>query len=634
MSDFSFTASGTLFSQRYDDVYYMDGHGLDETEFVFLAPNRVRERLALGESLRIGETGFGTGLNFLCLWQAWKEGDGRGEILFVSTEKHLLDRDTLAQSLAPWPQLRELAQELIAAFPPAFPGQHLLDFENGSVRLLLLVGDASDTLSRCDVPMDGWFLDGFAPSKNPELWSPELFTQIARLSVPGATLGTYTAAGLVKRGLAEAGFEVSKSKGFAHKRHRVTAVFRGPAPACRRELPSWAAIPPLRRPQKVAVIGAGVAGCSAAWAFSRRGCAVTLFDPQGIAAAASGNPRGMLAPQLTRQGTAQDFLSGCGALFTLRLAQGVGLRADLGLFEFAEDAADSSRQKAAAERLGPGHCEDREPHTPWSAAEGAAWLPWAAALRPPALCQALFDLSGATLVTEALARMEEKDAHWTLHGTAAQTLGDFDTVILCAALDSANFLPEFASWLRPVRGQICLIPAASLPPLPAAGLNFGEYLVPCEDGQSLVLGASFKMGDRGVDLRPEESAGLLRSLQKILPGHDLGGLDPAALPARAALRCASPDQIPWIGPVPDVDAFRSDYAPLRQNARRQDLPAPQMRPGLWLSVAHGSRGLATAPLAAAELASQACDGFSLLPDELRAAVHPCRLLARAMKRGE
>ncbi len=634
MSDYSFTASGTLFSQRYDDVYAMDGHGLDETEFVFLAPNRVRERLALGESLRIGETGFGTGLNFLCLWQAWKEGGGCGEILFVSTEKHLLDRATLAQSLAPWPQLQALAQQLVAALPPAFPGQHLLDFENGRVRLLLLLGDASESLSSCDVPIDGWFLDGFAPAKNPDLWSDALFAQIARLSVPGATLGTYTAAGLVKRGLAAAGFEVSKSKGFAHKRHRVTAVFRGPAPPARRELSSWAAIPPLRRPQKVAVIGGGIAGCSAAWAFSRRGCELTLFDPQGIAAAASGNPRGMLAPQLTRLGTAQDFLSGCGALFTLRLAQQIGQRVDLGLVEIAEDAADASRQNAAAERLGPGHCASRELPAPWLAADGAVLLPWAAALRPPALCQALFDDSGAALVQRRVGRVAEKAGNWTLHGPEDESLGDYDTVIFCAALDSASFLPDFAPWLRSVRGQICLIPAAALPSLPATGLNFGNYLVPCEDGQSLVLGASFKMGDRGVDLRPEESAELLLSLQKILPGHDLSGLDPAGLPARAALRCASPDQIPWIGPVPDVEAFRRDYASLRQNARRQDLPAPQMRPGLWLSVAHGSRGLATAPLAAAELASLACDGFSLLSDDLRAAVHPCRLLARAMKRGE
>ncbi|MEN9362545.1 MAG: 5-methylaminomethyl-2-thiouridine methyltransferase [Verrucomicrobiota bacterium] len=611
----------------------MDGHGLEETEYVFLAPNRVRQRLALGESLRVGETGFGTGLNFLALWRAWKEGGGRGEILFVSTEKHLLDRATLERALAPWPQLRAEAQELITAWPPAFPGQHLLDFENGRVRLLLLLGDATTSLSRCEVPIDAWFLDGFAPSKNPDLWSEALFAQLARLSVPGATLGTYTAAGPVRRGLAAAGFEVVKSKGFAHKRHRVTAVFRGPSPDLLRSLPSWAAYPPLQPPRRVAVIGAGIAGCSAAWAFGRRGCAVTVFDPAGIAAAASGNPRGMLAPQLTRQGSAQDSLSGIGALFTLRLARQLGLRVDLGLIEIAEDAADAERQHSASGRLGGGHCESRELPAPWRAEHGAAFLPWAAALRPPVLCQALFESSGALLARERVESLEEAGGPWVLRGEAAKELGDFDAVIVCAALDAAAFLPDFASWLRPVRGQICLVPASVLPPLPAAGINFGEYLVPCEEGDSMVLGASFKMGDRSVEFRPEESAALLSSLQRILPGSDFGGLDPASLPARVALRCASPDQIPWIGPVPEVASFRRDYASLRQNARRQDLPPPQMRPGLWLSLAHGSRGLATAPLAAAEIASLACDGFSLMSEDLRAAVHPCRLLARAIKRG-
>ena len=236
---------GQPLSRQFGDVYFSRASGLEESRHVFLRHNRIAERCAALESdgrLVIGETGFGTGLNFLCAWQAFAEQAPAGARLhFVSVEKYPLGQDDLRRALALWPELAPFSTPLLEQYAGIQPGFQRLLFDGGRVVLTLLVGDALECLPQLEAQVDAWFLDGFAPAKNPQMWTPELFAQLARLSAPGASLATFTCAGTVRRGLIAAGFRMEKVKGFGHKREMLAGLYEGqPAPGGK----PWFARPP------------------------------------------------------------------------------------------------------------------------------------------------------------------------------------------------------------------------------------------------------------------------------------------------------------------------------------------------------------------------------------------------------
>ncbi len=209
---------GTPLSVRFDDPYYSLQDGLAETEHVFLRGNRIEERL--GGPLRVAELGFGTGLSFLALWRLWETGP-RAPLSFTSFEMALPGGDDMRRALAQFPELGALAGRLLAE--PLEAGAHEVA---PGLRLEIIAGDARETLPKWAGQADAWFLDGFSPAKNPELWEPELMADVARHTVAGGSFATYTAAGHVRRALDAAGFEVSRVPGFGRKRHMSVGHLR------------------------------------------------------------------------------------------------------------------------------------------------------------------------------------------------------------------------------------------------------------------------------------------------------------------------------------------------------------------------------------------------------------------------
>ncbi len=203
-------------SCRFDDPYYSPQGGLAETRHVFLAGNGLPERFRPG--FHIAELGFGTGLNALAAWAAWNASGMRGPLRFTSFEAFPIAPDDMARALAAFPELEELTRALLACWS-AGPGSFTLP----GLRLTVITGDARRTLPAWPGRADAWFLDGFAPAKNPELWQPDLLEQVARHTRPGGSLATYTAAGRVRRALADAGFLVERRPGFGRKRHMTAA---------------------------------------------------------------------------------------------------------------------------------------------------------------------------------------------------------------------------------------------------------------------------------------------------------------------------------------------------------------------------------------------------------------------------
>lgn len=211
------------YSTIFDDVYYSSDNGLLETDYVFLQGNQLQQRWQqlLNNYFTIIETGFGTGLNFLCAVQHWLQVAPKdADLHFISTEKYPLTLQEIAAALQAWPELNQVSQLFLAQYE-ASTKQSIQLFDH-RVRLTLLIGDATDCLSNTTSLADAWFLDGFSPAKNPEMWQPALFAQMARLSKSNTTFSTFTSAGLVKRGLQSAGFKVDKQTGFGKKREMLT----------------------------------------------------------------------------------------------------------------------------------------------------------------------------------------------------------------------------------------------------------------------------------------------------------------------------------------------------------------------------------------------------------------------------
>lgn len=217
---------GQPYSTQFEDIYFSSDNGLAETDYVFLQGNDLPQRFQQLDSdeFTIIETGFGTGLNFLCVAELWlKLAPKNAKLHFISTEKYPLTLIDLTTAHSLWPDLTVLSQALLAAY------QHILDdtlslFDN-RIQITLLIGDANSTLDRLNTKADAWFLDGFAPAKNPEMWQATLFTQMARLSKPATTFATFTSAGNVRRGLQAAGFNITKQPGFGKKREMLTGYY-------------------------------------------------------------------------------------------------------------------------------------------------------------------------------------------------------------------------------------------------------------------------------------------------------------------------------------------------------------------------------------------------------------------------
>lgn len=215
----SWTEAEVPVSERFDDPYFSLENGLSETRHVFLAGNGLPARFRDG--FRVAELGFGTGLNFLATLRLWREAGAPGRLSFTSFEAFPMAAADTARALTAFPELAPEAEALMAVH--ARLGAGPVEVAEG-VSLTLVEGDARETLAAWDGLADAWFLDGFSPAKNPELWEESLMAQVFAHTAPGGTAASYTAAGFVRRGLAAAGFAVSRVPGYGRKRHMSTAV--------------------------------------------------------------------------------------------------------------------------------------------------------------------------------------------------------------------------------------------------------------------------------------------------------------------------------------------------------------------------------------------------------------------------
>ncbi|WP_242217555.1 tRNA (5-methylaminomethyl-2-thiouridine)(34)-methyltransferase MnmD [Shinella zoogloeoides] len=209
------------YSRAFDDHFYCRSDGRLECGHVFLSGNDLPHRWQRDEPFRIAELGFGTGLNLCETWRQWREtAPGDASLAFTSFERFPMARADIDRALAHWPEIDRERAVLTAKWPDAPQGRIEIELAP-RVHLTVVCGTALDSLQREEAPFDAWYLDGFAPSRNPDMWSAELMAEVCRLTAADGRFATYAAAGFVRRNLLAAGFSVERRPGFAGKREML-----------------------------------------------------------------------------------------------------------------------------------------------------------------------------------------------------------------------------------------------------------------------------------------------------------------------------------------------------------------------------------------------------------------------------
>jgi tRNA 5-methylaminomethyl-2-thiouridine biosynthesis bifunctional protein len=624
-----FNACGRPVSAAYGDVYHAAEGGPGQARHVFLGGNGLPSRWAGRDRFVILESGFGTGLNFLATWTAWQTDPHRpAQLHYLALEKHPFRAQDLARLHALWPEFKEQGEQLRGQWPVLTPGFHRLEFAGGGVVLTLMLGEAETGLQRLRARVDAFYLDGFDPKRNPDMWATGLLQHMARLAAADATLATWCVARSVRDALAHAGFATEKCPGFARKRHMLVG-----RPSCLASAPAPLATAVTHH---ALILGAGIAGCALAQRLSTRGWDVVLLDQHTTPAQeGSGNLAGIVRPLLSRDDNLASRLNRACFLHARRAwndleRSGFASRRKLdGALQIARDTAHEAMQrsllakgdfpgdyvqflerKAAAELLG------------WPLAHGGWWFPQGGWASPPSLCQALTAAAGDRLrlqLGRRVAKLEWSGTAWRALDEPGETLAEAPLAILASGA-LAGALPQAAELpIDAVRGQVSHIPAGRLPPLGHA-LCCEGYLTPALDGVHC-LGASYA-DDTGSELQPAEHAGNLARLARILPGAERS-LQADELDGRVGFRAATPDRLPLLGALPDADA------PLPRHVQLRDVPR---QPQLYGLLGLGSRGLVWATLLAEALASQLHGDPLPLESDLLDALDPARFRLRKHRR--
>lgn len=672
-ADIQFNSDGSPLATDFDDIYFSAAGGVAEAEHVFLQNNQLLARWSLWSknTFVIAETGFGTGLNFLVTLSAFSQFMQRNPLSqltlhFVSTEKFPLNQQDLVQALSTFVQYNHFADELIAQYPMPLNGCHRMTFCANRVVLDLWLGDIHDSLPQIHTAetglVDAWYLDGFAPSKNPQMWSQALFEQMARLATDNCTFATFTAAGFVKRGLREAGFTVEKRKGHGRKRDMLAGHIeraerhRGQASYFQR---SAAHIADTATPTKVVIIGAGIAGASAAYALAKRGISCDVyFKDSTPGQGASGNPQAGFYPQLnvdpshSSQINAHSFIYAAG-LYRNLINQGYDFAHQwCGVLQLGFKPPLAARYaKLIDNDIWPhalvryvnqeqatqiSHCD-----VPYS----GLFMPLGGWIDPTQLVNALFraanDLSQTTLHNNhAVTRVERHNDQWQVNfagvgenSSSQPSSVNADIVLYATGAQSHSVSDLHPFPLRMVRGQVEAIPTQPALTKLNTVLCHKGYLTPEYQGQH-ALGSTYVKDDLATDYRLEEQAKNLATHYQSLAqcawaqnvvGNGIG---------RAAVRCSSPDHLPLVGSLANIAQQKIELGDLYKALPPTYYPQGSDVPNIYMLTGLGSRGLTTAPLMAELLASQICGQPLPMPNDLLNTLNPNRFLIRQLIRRE
>ena len=671
LASLEWDGEGQPLSSRFGDVYFSKANGLEETRHVFLKHNQLSERWAvLGETdiFTIAETGFGSGLNFLAAWQLWlATAPASAQLHFVSVEKFPLKKTDLIRALALWPELNELAEQLTADYPVfVSTGFHRLNFQQGRIKLTLIIDDAAQGFSRLlasthplhsasGIKVDAWFLDGFAPSKNPQMWSDDLFSCIANLSKPGTTAATFSAAAIVKNGLKKSGFEIRKVAGFGRKREMVKAIFTNvPQTPNSEDFTYRGSFSPYPVPwtidtgkQKFAekhavIIGGGLAGCHTARALAERGWSIKILERNSaLAQEGSGNPQGVLYAKLSPMQEAQAEFNLASLQYALHfyrpLWKQIGNKC--GVLQLAHKKSEADLHRLLQQKFSQADelvkfvdAEQASQIAGIPLTQNGLFFPDAGWIDPRKLCAYLVDHPHIKVSYNVDVHEINRDQDGWRISSSKEDIARVLVVVIATAKDAGHFQLSNHLPIKTIRGQVTYLPANSINSSLNTVICAEGYISPAQDS-IFCTGATFNLKDPERALRASDHQTNLDNLREHLPALEVNA-DIHNLHGRVAFRCSLPDYLPAVGPLPHIEKMITDFAPLRKNARAGITCGGSYWPGLYINIGHGARGLAYTPLCAELLAAQICDEPIPLAYELANTLHPARFVIRDLIRNK
>lgn len=585
-------------SKQFGDVYFSKDNGLLETRHVFLNGNDLSERLANlkdFEYFSVGETGFGTGLNILALWQLWRQvrPNNQSHLHAISVEKFPLSKADLIRALNVWDELKPLAEQLIEQYPLPIAGCHRLTFPKEHFSIDLWLGDAQEIFPSMakTKAVNAWFLDGFAPSCNPDMWEQNVLNNIVRLSGYGTTFASFSVAGILKRGLKAHGIDISRPRGFGHKREMLKAVWNLPeADEASLELEQTHAF--ATEQQHIAIIGAGVAGLSTAWAFATRGHQVTLYEQNNTLSGASGNPLALLNPKLCPIEQSHEHLMTLSWQHALNFYKNFNAFRPLQIQQIALKNAD--------ELL------DLVNHYPAQVVTNSAnsletdyssiLLTEAGSVSPHQLRDEILQHPCINLKIAHVTALVSCENKVQLQ-TDNEIIAEADHVVVCCARESAALFDSYPQ-LKPIRGQVSWVDNTFAPlPLNEA-YSYGGYCMQLDAAQ-MILGASFYPNREDQDVLSEDHVHNFELIHSIFPEYAEKLPSPSTWQGRASIRAQSLDYFPLVGKIQDNSRIAT-FAGL------------------------GSKGFLFAPLCSEILVAQMLGEACPVPDRLLQKLNPQR----------
>ena len=625
-----FNQENTPVSDKFDDVYFSNQDGLAETHYVFLEGNQLWERWVNYQEAHfvIAETGFGTGLNFFAVTTLFREFRQKypdsplKRLYFTSFEKYPLPLDALQQAHLAYPQFSYLAQHLQQHWLNPIQGCYRFHFDETTLDLWF--GDVAENLPQLGDYMndkiDAWFLDGFAPSKNPDMWNEQLYQQMFRFTKPQGTFATFTAASAVRKGLENAGFDITKRKGFGKKREclsgqktyeKLTAL----------SLPWFHSQSANLNEQDIAIIGGGIASLCTAISLLKRSAKITIYcEDEQTALNASGNKQGAFYPQLSDDNErnirfyihafayGHQFLQWaiqqqikfehefCGVALCAYNEKAESKLNKIAELNLPSDLYQSLSQSELSEKVGL--------PLPF----GGAFIPQGAWLAPRQLVQhtfAFLEKQGVQIKTlQKVTALSQTENGWQIT-TAENKTFCHEVVVLANGHKLTDFEQTQKLPVYPVRGQVSQIPTSENLLKLKTVLCYDGYLTPVDQAKtSHCIGASHVRDNATREFSLTEQQENQQKIQQNIPEEWTKEVDTSGNLARIGVRCSVRDLTPMMGAVPHFSAQQIQYQNLF-NLRRRKQPIEQAEnyPNLYLIGALGSRGLTSAPFLGETLAS-------------------------------
>ena len=544
-------------SKQFGDVYFSKDNGLLETRHVFLNGNDLTERLSQLHDYQyfcVGETGFGTGLNILTLWQLWQQVrlDNHSHLHVVSVEKFPLNKADLIRALNVWTELKPLAEKLIQQYPLPIAGCHRLSFPEERFSIDLWLGDAQDifpTIPKTQT-VNAWFLDGFAPSCNPDMWQANVLDHMVRLSDFGTTFASFSVAGIIKRGLKQHGIQISRPRGFGHKREMLKAIWLDTSQTETQSQDSETTIaaPPkseTSKQRKIAIIGAGIAGLSSAWAFAQRGHQVTIYEQNEPLSGASGNPLALLNPKLCPIEQAHEHLMTLSWQHALNFYPQFKAFRSIQVQQIALKNADELSglvEQYPENVLTANTTLECFPETEFP----SLTLHQAGAVSPHQLRDEILQHANIRIEKVKISRLESTDSQVTLW-QGQQLIATADHVIVCCAKQSAELIENYPV-LKPIRGQVSWVENSQRPLALDQAYSYGGYCMQLDTAQ-LILGASFYPNRDDAEVLTEDHVHNYELIHNVFPKYAQGLPSVDTWQGRASVRAQSLDYFPLVGKI-------------------------------------------------------------------------------------